>query len=303
VGMKDPNPRVAGAGLKQLKKAGIAVECGVLEDECRALNRPYLKWTREKRPWVTLKAAVTLDGRLAARGGDARWVSGELSRLEAHRMRDVSDAILVGANTVRLDDPALTTRLPTGTSHDPKRVILDGRLTISPDANALPGAIVACTKDADAARQKRLEKRGVTVTGVILGVVMAEVVHSIVTDRLVHSTAQAAVLLSSGHPYACGIVSPQIVALAESGARALANAKMKFAATLALLAGGAAAAGAQVVSHVGPWNLPNVSNWDLNRAFRWLFHPPSFGTFNCPSTVHPASTSTPYFWLSAAGVS
>jgi len=163
VGMKDPNPRVAGAGLKQLKKAGIAVECGVLEDECRALNRPYLKWTREKRPWVTLKAAVTLDGRLAARGGDARWVSGELSRLEAHRMRDVSDAILVGANTVRLDDPALTTRLPTGTSHDPKRVILDGRLTISRDANALPGAIVACTKDADAARQKRLEKRGAEV--------------------------------------------------------------------------------------------------------------------------------------------
>ena len=163
VGMKDPNPRVAGAGLKQLKKAGIAVECGVLEDECRAINRPYLKWTSEKRPWVTLKAAVTLDGRLAARGGDARWVSGELSRLEAHRMRDVSDAILVGANTVRLDDPALTTRLPGGRGHDPKRVILDGRLTIAPDARALPGAIVVCTRDADAARQKRLEKRGAEV--------------------------------------------------------------------------------------------------------------------------------------------
>jgi diaminohydroxyphosphoribosylaminopyrimidine deaminase/5-amino-6-(5-phosphoribosylamino)uracil reductase len=163
VGMKDPNPRVAGAGLKQLKKAGIAVEHGVLEDECRAINRPYLKWTAEKRPWVTLKAAVTLDGRLAARGGDARWVSGELSRLEAHRMRDVADAILVGANTVRLDDPALTTRLPAGGGHDPKRVILDGRLTIAPDAKALPGAIVACTKDADAARQKRLEKRGAEV--------------------------------------------------------------------------------------------------------------------------------------------
>jgi RNA polymerase sigma-70 factor (ECF subfamily) len=123
---------------------------------------------------------------------------------------------------------------------------------------------------------KRLAKRGVTISGVILGVLMAEVVHSIVTDRLVHSTAQAAVLLSSGHPYACGIVSPQIVALAQSGARALANAKIKFAATLALLAGGAAAAGAQVASHVGPWTLPSMSNWDLNRAFRWLFHPPSF---------------------------
>jgi diaminohydroxyphosphoribosylaminopyrimidine deaminase/5-amino-6-(5-phosphoribosylamino)uracil reductase len=163
VGMKDPNPRVAGKGLKQLEKAGIEVVCGVLEEECRCLNRPYLKWTREKRPWVTLKAAVTLDGRLAARGGDARWVSSELSRLEAHRMRDVSDAILVGANTVRLDDPALTTRLPTGKGHDPKRVILDGRLTVPPDAKCLPGAIVVATKDADAARARRLEKRGAEV--------------------------------------------------------------------------------------------------------------------------------------------
>jgi len=163
VGMKDPNPRVAGKGLKQLEKAGIAVECGVLQDECRAMNRPYLKWTREKRPWVTLKAAVTLDGRLAARGGDARWVSGELSRHEAHRMRDVADAILVGANTVRLDDPALTTRLPSGAGHDPKRVILDGRLTVPPDARALKGAIVVATRDADEARARRLVKRGAEV--------------------------------------------------------------------------------------------------------------------------------------------
>jgi diaminohydroxyphosphoribosylaminopyrimidine deaminase/5-amino-6-(5-phosphoribosylamino)uracil reductase len=163
IGMKDPNPRVAGNGVKQLKKAGLEVVCGVLEDECRAMNRPYLKWTAEKRPWVTLKAATTLDGRLAARGGDARWVSGELSRLEAHRMRDVSDAILVGANTVRLDDPALTTRLPSGKGHDPKRVILDGRLTVPPEAKALPGALVVCTRDADAARERRLVKRGAEV--------------------------------------------------------------------------------------------------------------------------------------------
>ncbi len=163
VGMKDPNPRVAGTGLKQLKKAGIEVVCGVLEEECRAINRPYLKWTAQKRPWVTLKAAVTLDGRLAARGGDARWVSGELSRLEAHRMRNMSDAILVGANTVRLDDPALTTRLPSQNGHDPKRVILDGRLTVPPDARALPGALVVCTRDADAARERRLTKRGAEV--------------------------------------------------------------------------------------------------------------------------------------------
>jgi diaminohydroxyphosphoribosylaminopyrimidine deaminase / 5-amino-6-(5-phosphoribosylamino)uracil reductase len=163
VGMRDPNPRVAGLGIRQLQRAGIDVTVGLLEEECRAINRPYLKWNAEKRPWVTLKAAVTLDGRLAARGGDARWVSGELSRLEAHRMRDVADAILVGANTVRLDDPALTTRLPSGNGRDPKRVILDGRLTVPPGATALPGALVATTKDADAVRARRLERRGAEI--------------------------------------------------------------------------------------------------------------------------------------------
>jgi diaminohydroxyphosphoribosylaminopyrimidine deaminase/5-amino-6-(5-phosphoribosylamino)uracil reductase len=112
---------------------------------------------------VTLKAAVTLDGRLAARGGDARWVSGELSRLEAHRMRDVSDAILVGANTVRLDNPALTTRLSSGAGHDPKRIILDGRLTVPPDAKAIPESLIVTTRDADEARAKRLQKRGAEV--------------------------------------------------------------------------------------------------------------------------------------------
>jgi len=163
VGMKDPNPRVHGAGLKQLARAGIIVDAGVLGAECAAINRPYLKFVAEKRPWVTLKAAVTLDGRLAARGGDAKWVSGELSRLEAHRMRDTVDAILVGANTVRLDDPALTTRLPSGRGHDPKRVILDGRLTVPPEARALPGALVVCTEDADPARERRLAKRGAEI--------------------------------------------------------------------------------------------------------------------------------------------
>ncbi|MDB4964858.1 MAG: Riboflavin biosynthesis protein RibD [Myxococcales bacterium] len=163
VGMKDPNARVDGGGIKQLRRAGIEVTVGVLEAECRAINRPYVKWTAQKRPFVTLKAAVTLDGRLAARGGDARWVSGELSRIEAHRMRDVADAILVGANTVRLDNPALTTRLASGRGRDPKRVILDGRLTVPPEAKALPGALVITTRDSDPARARRLEKRGAEI--------------------------------------------------------------------------------------------------------------------------------------------
>src|SRR5207248_8927327 len=102
---------------------------------------------------------------------------------------------------------------------------------------------------------KRLAKRGVMLSGVIIGVLLTEVCRTIVTERLVSSTAQAAVLFSAGHTYACGLVSPQIVALAQRASLALANAKIRFAASLALLAGGAAAAGAQVVSHVG-WGLP-----------------------------------------------
>jgi len=124
---------------------------------------------------------------------------------------------------------------------------------------------------------KRLAKRGITISGVVLGVLMSEVVHSIVSDHLVHSTAQAAVLLSAGHPYACGMVAPQVVTLAQSGARALASAKIKFAAALALLAGGAAAAGAQVVTN-NAWGLPQLSNWNLVKTLRGLFHFPSIKT-------------------------
>jgi diaminohydroxyphosphoribosylaminopyrimidine deaminase/5-amino-6-(5-phosphoribosylamino)uracil reductase len=162
IGMRDPNPRVAGSGVARLTQAGIAVDEDVLGDECRAVNRAYLKFVATHRPLVTLKAAITLDGKLAAHDGDARWVSGEASRREAHRMRDESDAILVGANTVAHDDPQLTTRLPGRKSRDPLRVILDGKLSISPRAKVLP-ALIVTTRDAPASRVKALEARGAEV--------------------------------------------------------------------------------------------------------------------------------------------
>jgi diaminohydroxyphosphoribosylaminopyrimidine deaminase/5-amino-6-(5-phosphoribosylamino)uracil reductase len=163
VGMIDPNPKVAGGGIRQLRRAGIEVTVGVLEDECRELNRAYIHRVKTGRPWVTLKAAVTLDGRLAAKSGDARWVSGEESRHHAHQLRDWNDAILVGAQTVRVDDPALTTRLPNGRGRDPLRVILDGRLSVPATARALPGALVMTSLRAPEAKAKALRARGAEV--------------------------------------------------------------------------------------------------------------------------------------------
>jgi diaminohydroxyphosphoribosylaminopyrimidine deaminase/5-amino-6-(5-phosphoribosylamino)uracil reductase len=144
--MRDPSPRVDGRGFRRLRAAGVRVASGLYEDEARALNRAYVKWVTTGTPFVTLKAAVTLDGRLAARGGDARWVSGEASRALAHRMRAEADALLVGAGTVRADDPRLTARVPGG--RDPLRVIVDGALTTPPRARALPGALVFTTRAA-----------------------------------------------------------------------------------------------------------------------------------------------------------
>ena len=135
--MGDPNPRVAGGGAKELRAGGVMVELGLCEAEARALNAGYLSLVLRGRPRVTLKAAVTLDGRLATASGDSRWVTGEEARAEVHRLRNWSDAILVGAGTVRADDPSLTTRLAEGGGRNPLRVILDGRLSISPMAKVV----------------------------------------------------------------------------------------------------------------------------------------------------------------------
>jgi diaminohydroxyphosphoribosylaminopyrimidine deaminase/5-amino-6-(5-phosphoribosylamino)uracil reductase len=146
IGMRDPNPHVEGGGARRLRQRKIAVEVGVLEAECRRHLEKWTHWLETGRPWVTMKAALTLDGRLAARGGDSKWVSSEISRKHAHRMRSQADAVLVGARTVALDDPQLTARVPGG--HDPRRIILDGKLSIPASSRALPGALVISALDA-----------------------------------------------------------------------------------------------------------------------------------------------------------
>ncbi|MDQ6838223.1 MAG: bifunctional diaminohydroxyphosphoribosylaminopyrimidine deaminase/5-amino-6-(5-phosphoribosylamino)uracil reductase RibD [Actinomycetota bacterium] len=122
VGVIDPDPRVSGRGVERLRAAGIEVVTGVGAAEVQAQLNPYLVQRRTGRPYVVLKLAATLDGRIAAPDGSSTWITGPQARLDAHRLRAESDAILVGAGTVRADDPALTVRSVTG--RDPLRVVL-----------------------------------------------------------------------------------------------------------------------------------------------------------------------------------
>lgn len=125
--MKDPNPLVSGRGISALRRAGLAVVSGVLEEEARSLNRPYCRWMTTGKPYVTLKLAMSLDGQIAAFDGTSRWISGEQSRRIVHRMRAESDAVLVGGRTFRVDDPLLSSRILGG--RDPRRIILTSRLS------------------------------------------------------------------------------------------------------------------------------------------------------------------------------
>lgn len=147
---KDPNPKVAGQGLEYLRLQGIEVECGVCEKEALRLNERFFTWITKKRPFITLKYAMTLDGKIATASGDSKWITGEAARAMAHRLRKQHDAVLVGIGTVLADDPELTTRMVAG--KNPVRVVLDSRLRISLMATVLnPAAetIIFTSKEAD----------------------------------------------------------------------------------------------------------------------------------------------------------
>jgi len=166
VALVDPNPRVRGRGIAKLRRAGIPVAVGPGAEEARLLTAGYRSRVLHGRPLVTLKLATTLDGRIAAAGGDARWITGPAARRLAHALRDVSDAVLVGAGTVRADDPRLTCRLPGG--HDPVRIVLAGpALRLPARARVLarggPPAWVVAPRGAPAARVAALRRRGVEV--------------------------------------------------------------------------------------------------------------------------------------------
>ena len=124
VGMLDPDPRVAGSGVASLRAAGVRVDVGVAAGDVAEQLAPYVKHRRTGRPWVVLKLASTLDGRIAAPDGTSRWITGEAARRDAHRLRAGSDAVVVGAGTVRADDPELTARLDPPARRQPLRVVL-----------------------------------------------------------------------------------------------------------------------------------------------------------------------------------
>jgi diaminohydroxyphosphoribosylaminopyrimidine deaminase/5-amino-6-(5-phosphoribosylamino)uracil reductase len=168
IGAIDPKPHVPGA-VDKLRAAGVEVVTDVLADECRALLADFTKHITTGHPFVTLKAAVTLDGRMAARTGDSKWITGELARAEAHRMRDASDAVLVGVGTVLADDPRLDVRLVEGRS--PTRVVLDRTLRTPPSAAmlALPGATwIVHGPGVDPERSDALSRVGATLIEVPL---------------------------------------------------------------------------------------------------------------------------------------
>lgn len=166
--MQDPNPDVSGGGADYLSRHGVSVTTGVCEAAARRLNEAFIKFITTKQPFVTLKTAATLDGRVATRTGDSRWVTGELSRGYVHELRHENDAILVGINTVKADDPSLTTRLTDRVGKDPVRMVLDTHLSIPENTKLLQipcGAdtVIITGNSADAQKRAAILKSGVRI--------------------------------------------------------------------------------------------------------------------------------------------
>lgn len=164
VGLKDPNPLVAGKGLEKLVNAGIEVVTGVEEEALREQNRVFLKYIATGLPWVALKTAMTLDGKIAAFTGDARWVTGDDARLRVHRMRSEYMGIMVGSGTVKTDDPLLNCRLE-GEHRQPVRIVVDSKASVAFDSQVVRTArvfplLVAHTVQADEEQLEMIQEAG-----------------------------------------------------------------------------------------------------------------------------------------------
>ncbi|HIH22939.1 TPA: bifunctional diaminohydroxyphosphoribosylaminopyrimidine deaminase/5-amino-6-(5-phosphoribosylamino)uracil reductase RibD [Candidatus Micrarchaeota archaeon] len=163
--MRDPNPNVNGKGIVALRKVGIEVVVGTCEREAAILNEAYMKRVTTGLPFVTMKIAMSLDGKIATRTGDSKWISGEASRRKTQEMRSESDAVMVGIGTVLKDNPKLTCRIKQG--RDPLRIIVDSKLRIPLSANVLKQAngmvIIGCGRGYNKKKKKELELLGAEI--------------------------------------------------------------------------------------------------------------------------------------------
>ncbi len=160
IGTLDINPLVSGNGVKALKKAGIEVKVGVLENECLELNKFFFKYISKKLPYVTLKAAQTLDGLIADTNNNSEWISSEQSRKYVHSLRAKYDAVLIGYETARIDNPKLTVRMVDG--RNPFRIILDSKLKLKPELNVFKmnrdKKTILVTTDENASNKNKIKK-------------------------------------------------------------------------------------------------------------------------------------------------
>ena len=168
VGMVDPNPHVAGGGCEFLSSHGVKVKCNVLEEECKRLNEVYIKYITKDKPFVILKGALTLDGWIATQTGNSKWITGEKSRKFVHSLRKRVDAILVGVETVIVDNPFLTPYLIGRSTSDPFRIIVDTNLRIPLHSRVFDSpksglTIIAVGSNVESEKRKKIEDLGARV--------------------------------------------------------------------------------------------------------------------------------------------
>jgi diaminohydroxyphosphoribosylaminopyrimidine deaminase/5-amino-6-(5-phosphoribosylamino)uracil reductase len=214
--MKDPNPAVRGRGLTLIRKAGIRADVGVLEEDARELIAPFAKVQTLGLPWVAVKWATTLDGKIATRTGDSRWISNDQSRRWLHGWRDTFQAVLVGSGTVLRDDPLLR-----GARTLPIRIILDSEARTPPGSQVIRTAreqasILAVTPRAPAARVRRLERAGAAILELdirdlrlVFRTLASEGIHKILVEG--GGEVHASVLEAGLADEACIFVAPKII--------------------------------------------------------------------------------------------
>lgn len=224
VAMQDPNPDVAGRGIKLLRDTGIEVEVGVLEAQSRRLNERFIHNMLTNRPFIIAKYAMTLDGKIAAHTGHSKWVTGEAAREDVHHIRHEVDAILVGVGTVITDNPILTTRLKEGSGKNPIRIIMDSLLRTPAYAHILnvdeAKTILVCSEDVKQEKIQSFEEKGITVLpvrhehkGLVIDDMLEKLYQLGITDILVEggSTVNASFLQSGAINKYIVYVAPKVL--------------------------------------------------------------------------------------------